>query len=465
MQFTKSFALVLALFMSFSANLHGQNKAADNPKQNAPIASILSLSLEQAIEMAIKESEDVKIKQNEIQRNEYRYDGALASVYPHLKGEILYDYNPAVPKVEIAIDPSLPPEKFSTLSTYDFNAGITLDQVIYNFGRVSSAIKAADNTRKISTLDKEAKKREVSYSTAVAYLVLLLSQKSMEIAKDSYDNAKLTKLLLEQRYSMGRIPKRDNIKSEADVASRIPGLKSAESNMDLAKRSLKTLLGLSEEQDIALTDSMISIFPRYELSEAQAQMKEVEPTLKLLEKKIALSGNIAVLQKSFYYPSIDGFARYSLWGQSEKAYIGAGNIMNVATLGLKISIPIWNGGETSSIYHQAIVDKMNAELDLQKAKKGYDLELKNSISKYNSLLETYKANEDAVKLGERSYNFSRDRFQSGEVTLMDINDEELRLTSLKLQQILTQYSINETIARIEKLISQEGEKSWKKRSQ
>ena len=51
------------------------------------------------------------------------------------------------------------------------------------------------------------------------------------------------------------------------------------------------------------------------------------------------------------------------------------------------------------------------------------------------------------------------------MTITDINDEELRFTYSKLGLVLTQYSINETIAKIEKLISGEGEKSWKKRLQ
>ena len=381
MLFTKNLILV---FMSilFSINtLQAQTKSQSG--------NTLDLSLEKAIEMSLKESEDMQIKQNEINRMEYRYDGALASVYPHLRADLKYDFNPKVPEISIAIDPSVPPQKVSTMSKYDFSANLTLEQVIYNFGRVSTALKAADNARKISGLDKEAKQREVSYNTAVAYISVLLTEKSLEIAKGSYENAKLNQSLLEQRYSAGRIPKRENIKVAADIASRIPGLKSAESNLDLANRSLKTLTGLKEDDQIILTDSMSEYFPKYELDQAMSQMKEVEPTLKLLEKNLGLSDNIAVLQKSFYYPAIDGFATYGLYGQSGKVYVGSSNIMNIATLGIKISIPIWNGGETGSNYHQALVDKMNAGLDLKKARKGYELELRNAISKYYSLLDTY----------------------------------------------------------------------------
>ncbi|HPW46110.1 MAG TPA: TolC family protein, partial [bacterium] len=114
-------------------------------------------------------------------------------------------------------------------------------------------------------------------------------------------------------------------------------------------------------------------------------------------------------------------------------------------------------------YQQALIDKANAELSLRRANKDLELELRNAISEYDSMLATYKANREAVRLSRESFQAQQDSFRSGGKTLTDLNDAEMQLTRNRLNEAVTLYKINNSIASIERLISGEGEKSWKNR--
>ena len=105
-----------------------------------------------------------------------------------------------------------------------------------------------------------------------------------------------------------------------------------------------------------------------------------------------------------------------------------------------------------------MIDKSNAKLELTKARRDLTLELRNAISDYKSMIDTYRANQEAVRLSRASFEAQQDSFRAGDKTLTDLNDSELQLTRNRLNEALTLYSINDAIARIERLISGAGKR-------
>jgi len=72
---------------------------------------------------------------------------------------------------------------------------------------------------------------------------------------------------------------------------------------------------------------------------------------------------------------------------------------------------------------------------------------------YQQYKDNLKANIEAVRLAEEAFKQTQDMFASGQVTITDLNDAELLLTNQRLNKEMTLFSINITLARIEKLIA------------
>lgn len=72
---------------------------------------------------------------------------------------------------------------------------------------------------------------------------------------------------------------------------------------------------------------------------------------------------------------------------------------------------------------------------------------------YKQYKENLKANIEAVRLAEEAFKQTQEMFASGQATLTDLNDAERLLTNQKLNKEMTLFSINITLARIEKLIA------------
>jgi outer membrane protein TolC len=178
---------------------------------------------------------------------------------------------------------------------------------------------------------------------------------------------------------------------------------------------------------------------------------EKQPTLKALEKNIDAAQDTIWGKKAEYLPELSAFSTWNHKGSGNEYDIRSENLHDYGVVGLKVSMPIWEGGKRNEELQQAKIDKSNAELNLQKMTKDLQLELDAAVVVYNEFVETLHSYEDAVRLAEESFKLSQNMFQSGHISITDLNSAELLLTKEKINKETVLFNINETLAKIEKL--------------
>lgn len=408
--------------------------------QQAQGQEVLSLNVEQVINKAIAESEEYQIKDNTVQKLQQQYREAKSSIYPQVNGAVAwannYDY----------------PDKAKTqISDYTFDAGVVASQVIWSFGKVSAAVRLADRLLVGSRMNKDITKQDIVYTAKIRYYSTLLAQNSLNILQESLGNTRYNKELVIQRSSGGRSSRRDIIKMDADIASRIPQVNEVKAGFGSALRGLKVLIGAAPEAEIVMTEGFPAEYKPLDGSALVKSLRGNEPTLQALRQNIAVYEELVLIRKAGYYPTIAAFATWDYMGGSADYYIGRENLDFYNTLGVKMNVPLWTSGQTSSQLKQAKIDLQNARLQLQLVDKGMALELNNAVSEYNEYIDTLAANQEAVKLAQESFKMMQDMFASGQVSLTDLNDSELLLTSQKLKREITSFNINAMMAKIEKM--------------
>lgn len=403
----------------------------------------LLLTQEEAVSRAIETSESYQISHNQVQNLQERYKEVRAQILPHINDESSWTYNASFPEDKI--------------NDYDVVNTITGSQVLWAFGRIRSAINAAQKASQIGSLDKEAARRDVVYTTKLAYYTVLLAEDTFTIIEESYNNAVEHKRILEERSAKGRVSKRDNIKISADVAARIPQMSNARAQFKAALNTLKIMIGLSFEESIELHEKYKEHYDSLDYNKLEAALMLKEPSLKALAETVILKDEVIQQRKAEYLPAIFAFGSYSYKGGDNSATIGSNNLDSYSAAGVKVSIPLFNGFETTAKLAQARIDKYNSELLLQQGLEQRTLELHNAVSDYHEFIETLAANNDAVRLAQESFLLSQELFTTGQISVTDLNDAELQLTNQKLAREQTLFNINVTHAHIEKLTNTEGE--------
>ncbi len=252
----------------------------------------IEISLEDAIIRSIKHSDNYKIKINETLKMQHKYEEVKSAIYPNIDGSIKWQKN--VKKIPDKVFNLGPLGSMSMPLQYDYetNIGITAQQVLWSFGRLFTAIDLADKALNLSSLSEEITQNQIAFDTKMAYYSILLTEKMVTIAKNSLDNAKNNKELLKKRFSFGRPPRVDRVKMSLDVSSRIPQLKQAQSRHQLSLHVLKMLLDIPNKQNIRLTSNLLDIFAEIDLNNSLNKMNDIEPTLKVLRKKIKINDDV-----------------------------------------------------------------------------------------------------------------------------------------------------------------------------
>ena len=409
------------------------------------------LTIKNAVALAVDNSEELKIGQQKLYKMNNTYKEVRASAFPQIGGDVGLDRYIESPVLKVNFDED--EVKIPIKQEWDSRVSITVSQVLWSFGKVFNAIKIAKRVIDLERLSIEATKNELGYGVKTAYYTMLLAQKTTKIAERSYENALKNKVALKTRFKSGRISMVNNVKMEADVAGRIPPVMRARSSLDQATIALKDLLGLKKESNVILTNNFTTDFPEYDFRQVRVQMLTKDPIVTILRNRIDLNELVVKHRKYQFYPILTGFATYNYTGTSGKIFYTDDMSKEIIT-GLRFNFSLWDGGLRLNAHRKALNDKNIAEIEYQKKINELEVELKSTLSKYNALIETYKACINASKFAEESYKVILSSFKSGVVSQTMLNDVDLQLTAAKLNTLSSLYEINLLMAKIDKLIAQ-----------
>jgi outer membrane protein TolC len=407
--------------------------------QNPP--EVLPLTLGKAVDMALQASEALKIESNTVEKRRSETQEGKAFLFPRISGGIDWSNNFAYPDIA------------STSATQDYHldAGISVSQTLMTFGRLSNEIKAARKALEASEFDRQTKTQEIIYNTKIAFYNAYLAQRTLEIAEESYQNAVQNKEILEERAAGGRAAKYDNIKIASDIASRKPLVNNARADFLSALETLKVFIGVGAKTQINLQADIDTMYPDVERKDLAWALYQNQPAIKALQKNIEEKQAVIQSRRGSLFPQISAFATWNYKGDGEDYYVGQSHLDHYGVAGLKVDVPIWQGGISREKLYQAKLDQHNAELKFQAGKEDYLLMLDKAINRYKEYKKTLKANEEALRLAKESFQYSQELFGAGQISVADLNDAELQLTNAKINQEVTILNLNTTLAVIQRL--------------
>ncbi len=410
--------------------------AEDISRQN-PIV----VTLNDAIGRAISTSEDYKMSENLVEEMNSKYKEERAAYFTQIDGSATWKNNFEYP--DNALN--------QLTKEYGLDMGITVNQKLFTFGKTFSSVAAAKKAIDVSRYYKDGTRQEIIFNAKIAYYNLYLARNILDIAEKSYENVKSNEGIIKERSADGRVSKRDNIKIKADIASRVPLVSNSRANYVSAVEALRVIIGEESKEDISLVEVLPEQYPELNREELALSLYNNQPNIKALSEAIKEKENLISAKKADFMPDISSFATWSHKGDSNDYYVGQEAMDDYGVWGLKVSVPIWTGGETGEKLQQARIDKRNADLEYQKGKESYLLELDKAIYSYREYKKTLEANIEAVHWAQESFLYSQELFRSGQISVTDLNDAEWQLTNEKINKETTLFNLNTTLAKIERL--------------
>lgn len=410
-----------------------------------PNAFALDLSLNEAVDKIVAESNDVKKADANVQKARAQLKSVNANRWMSVEGTVSY-MNLVDPKhptssqgVEIPseigalLNKSLP-VPLGEIPDNIFMAGVQVTQPIYTFGKIGNAVDAMHDAIDMSKSAKDLTLREVKYAAADLYWTAKMTDEIVAASEKNLNNARAARKKLT---AAGRANRSNLIKIESDIATKEIDLSDAKFNRDVAYSMLKIMAGIDETEDVVLTDSFPNEFEALDVKELKSN-----PQWDIYQKQIKMYESNASSKRAGGYPTLAAVAAYDYYSLGT----GMGNIFakegsQSAYWGVALKVPLFSGGLHSA---NATIEAMNAEVahqELDKSKKLIRHEYNTAVNKYKHLCDDLGKLNEAHRLAQKAYDVSVNRFAAGQTSAIELSDVSSALYRMDMAVLNAKYNI------------------------
>ncbi|MFH1220240.1 MAG: TolC family protein [Candidatus Eisenbacteria bacterium] len=413
----------------------------------------LKLSLRDAVSMAERNNETLlmAIEDEKMARGAVRE--AWAGALPNITLQGTYQSNFKKPVFFLGPGDSGRIEIGGDLET---QGALRLDQVLYAFGRLGSAIKFAGIYKSIASLGVENARSEVIFAAQEAYYRVLLVQKVAGIQRESLRLTRSHLDQVDQKYKQGTASRFERLRAEVEVKNREPAVIQAENNLALSIQDLKRVLGIDDGQAPVLTDSLTYSPTEIAEDDAVAEALARRPAMLSLRLNVEGKRKLLKIEKAGMFPIISLYGQVQLQGQSERnrplGSFEERNRVISSSAGLALSMPIFDGLRTLGRVRQARAGLRRSEYEMEQARKGIRLEVIKAVQDLESLKREYESQAATVGLAEETYKIAETRFRSGISTQLELSDAGTALDYARTMFAETLYRHNVAAAHLDRAL-------------
>lgn len=402
----------------------------------------ITLTLEQCKEMALQQSEDLKIVGNAGIRAQYDKDIAFANYLPNLEGSAMGIY----------MAPDIDMGSSSLVIRGMYTAGFSVQQPIYVGGKIKTANKLAEIGMKSSAEQERMTKADVIAEAQNNYWNYIAILDKIKLIKAHESQLDTLQQQMQVSHESGMITENDYLQVAAKLSEIKYQMLKVKNGANLLRLSLCYITGLSPETQIIPTDTVIQI------SSSQSSVADLSnrPEIKLLDIGVKASEHQINMAKADNLPQLGVSAGYTWYGniktEGVTEYEGEqvsysektnGAIFNAIA---SLSVPIFHWGEGQKKVKQAQLDLENARYEKEKNTRLMTMEATHALNNLNESLAMIDAAEFAMKQANENLRVMTSKYDVQMAPLTDLlaAQAQWQESSSNLIEAKTQYKIYET---------------------
>lgn len=395
-------------------------------------------TLEKCIDYAL--TRNIQVRKSELINQQYMVyaEQAKAQRFPSANASIGQNFNWS--KSSVTGESGL---KGSNGSSYSINTGVT----IFNASKLTDLIIQANLSIESGKYSLETTKESISLSILDAYLQILYAEELVRNSEKQIVSTSSQLNLAEERLRLRAISQSDYAQVKSQLASEKLTLANSQSQLVIARVTLEQLMELpvSDNFNIAHPDIAESLnqkrIPDVKLVYEQAL------TLKPQIKNAALNREIASydekVARTALFPTLSANAGISSGYSSlnSSSYSGQFNDQIYPTIGLSLSIPIYQKKQVKTSIAVAKIGYQNAELSetdtkntLRKNVEQACVDVSSAQIKYEASKENYSATLEASVLSD-------EKFKQGVINSVDYLVSKTNLIVAESELLQSKYNL------------------------
>ena len=330
-------------------------------------------------------------------------------------------------------------------TSYNGNYGLNASWTLYNGSKRLKTIQQEKLNNQVAELDVATSENSIQESIAQIYIQILYAAESVRVNENTLQVSIAQRDRGQELLNAGSIAKSDFAQLEAQVSTDRYQLVTAQATLQDYKLQLKQLLELDGENEMniylpALSDeNVLSPLPakRDVYVSALALRPEIEAS-KLNVNASELGIDIA---KSGYLPTVSLSAGIGTNHTSGSDFTFSEQVKNGwnNSIGLSVSVPIFNNRQTKSAVQKAKLQYETSMLSLLDEQKALYKTIEGLWLDANSAQQRYAAANEKLKSTQISYNLISEQFNLGMKNTVELLTEKNNLLQAQQEQLQAKY--------------------------
>lgn len=415
-----------------------------------------TLTLKQAVEMALKHDSQAISAGNDLEKARLAVKQEILKIFPQatVSGSFQDNLNSSAGSGN----------PYGNSNNYPNNFRLIISQTVptpYNvYGKkISTNIEASVWDQVSSEAQAKIVQANVVFNTTTFYLSALKAQRMLVLQETFVKTAQATNDLAKIQLQQGKITKPDQLKAQNDLITADYNLKKSRSDLRIAMLQLGNEIGLEQVDNVKLEENP-DLAPLTELNreklveealKKRLEMQQAQISIKKAERVYAQASNQGLPTVSFGYNNSSRTHNYTIsydFLTGNLNWTAAGQVQPVVQndnqdnnnlfanqkdqLVLKFSWT-FDFGISKNTAEQARLTLENAKISQEQQKQTIKLDLDQAVANYALAVEKAQADQDALPYFQKSLEILQLQQKLGMATALDVAIAEQNLMQARIQ--------------------------------
>ena len=419
---------------------------------SAQRADTVRLSVADALNRVLRESDEIRIGQAQLEVTGAQVTQARASGLPALNLRGTYTQQTRNARATIVSTGIFG-------QSYTYTTTLALTQPVFQGGRIFAGMRAAGDVRDASRHNLLETRARLTLAAHSAYLGAILARELVQIQEGNAALADARLAQVQQLEKAGRASRYDLLKARVDRANLEPALLQARSNAVLAEIELKQLLNYPSNAVVVLTNELDTTSLRSTVASIvgsvesgtvnRSSVRAAQSTLDARREGIRVARadfmpSFSVFMNNGYtaLPATSGFP--TVWGRTVQ--VSCPTETNPTrtcaqqnngwypdrSFGVQMSWPLFDGLRTKGNIDLAGAQERVARAQLEQARELVAVEVARAQAEFERADATYNAQQQNTAEADEAYRIAALRFERGLGTQLEVNDAQFALLTARV---------------------------------
>ena len=330
-------------------------------------------------------------------------------------------------------------------TSYNGSYSLSGQWTVWNGGRNTNTIKLDEIAEQQAELSAQETANSIQERIAQIFTQILYLDENVKVNEQTLETSLKNEERGREMVNVGKMSKADLAQLSAQRANDEYSIVEVRSQLENYKLQLKQLLEITDETpfDVAvpeISDEQIlaeipglqtvyeqALLTRPEIERSQLAIKSSDVSLSLAKAgwmpNVSVNGGLSTSTNSLSNMG---------WGSQFKSNVNS-------SLGLGVSMPIYDGRSTKTSVNKAKIQQLQAQLDLQDQQKTLYSDIQQFWLNAWTNQQKYQAAKSSVESAQQSYDLLSEQFRLGLKNIVELMSGKDKLLSSQQNQLQSKY--------------------------